>query len=95
MTMACCWLCQEAGGQLLLRLWSESNLLAHLIGTLPVGILMCSLANMALSDKMPFTRLMSETCSSDAEGHGSGLHTHAIINHPHKASQASMKQGRA
>jgi hypothetical protein len=82
MTMACCWLCQEAGGQLLLRLFSEGNLLAHLIGTLPVGILTCSLANMALSDRMPFTRLMSETCSSDAEGHAQGSTHHVIVNHP-------------
>jgi len=32
------------------------------MGILPVGILMCSLANMALSDSIPLARLMSETC---------------------------------
>lgn len=35
---------------------------SHLIGMLPVGILTCSRANMALSDRMPFARLMSDTC---------------------------------
>jgi hypothetical protein len=37
---------------------------AHLMGMLPVGILTCSRANMALSESMPLARLMSDTCTT-------------------------------
>lgn len=38
---------------------------AHPTGSRPVGIFMCSRANIALSDKMPFARLMSDTCGGN------------------------------
>jgi hypothetical protein len=39
-----------------------------LMGTCPVGILMYSRANMALSESMPLIRLMSVTCQGARQG---------------------------